>query len=99
MMYGTFKRHATIALEHLADGLTFPQLAVKHGLSQGRVHQIYVKLLEEIGCTRNATAQSVGLAIQRRHKPRTINTPAWFHQVLNNEREEDTRVRYYRDLD
>lgn len=100
----TREKEFKMALEHLAEGLTFEQIGAKHGFSTARAHQIYVGCLARLGISGKPTATSVGLAIQRWVANNTrdrgiVGTPEWFHGVLKHEREEDERNAYYRDLD
>jgi len=98
------EREFKLALEHLAEGLTFDQLGAKYGVSSARAHQIYVGCLARLGITNKPTAASVGLAVQRWAANNTrdrgiVDTPEWFHGILKYEREEDERNAYYRNLD
>jgi hypothetical protein len=98
------ERHFRMALEHLAEGLTYEQLGANYGLSPQRIGQIIISVYARLGITWNPTAADVGLAIHRRVANNTrdreiVDTPEWFHCVLNMERQEDWRAQHYRNLD
>lgn len=58
-----------IALEHHAEGLTFEQIAAKHGLNPKTIYYRYRSALAILGLAmrpKTVTAQDIGISIQRR---------------------------------
>lgn len=99
-MNHTLERKYRIALEHLAERMTFDQLGARHGISRQRAHQIVVEVYAHLGCSGTPTATDIGLAIQRRIENSTrdsglYGSPEWFHRKLQMEREEDRRRMYF----
>jgi hypothetical protein len=92
------RRNILITLDH-AHGKTFAALAEEHGVSIGRIHQIYHETLNQLGIPyRSASAVSIGLEVQRLVFMPTRYSPESFHYELKRERrndEESAIERFY----
>lgn len=81
-----------IALEHHAEGLTFEQIAARHGIKVSTAYWRYRSALQllSIPVSQKITAQDIGLALRRRIERRPASgTPEWMFRIFEDEYKDD----------
>lgn len=92
-------RNFMVTLDY-AHGKTLDELEAEHGLNRTRLYQIIRATIAALGLEPCASYLDIGLAVQRRERASrdfhhgiriynsTRNTPEWFYNVVETERQQ-----------